>query len=149
MFSNCYGLQSIVIPSSVTSIGSSVFENCYSLICSYYGGYEMNNGNVFYLTNSKNTNHNTIYYRNIYNRQLSVKKYNGKESVDVVIPSSVTSINSYAFYKCYGLQSINIPSSVKIINDYAFYECYGLKSVVIPSSVKSFFVALFFNCYGL
>ena len=36
-FYNCYGLQSIVIPSSVTSIGSYAFFSCYGLKIVDYG----------------------------------------------------------------------------------------------------------------
>ena len=148
-FQNCYGLNSIVIPSSVTKISSGAFEDCYSLICSYYGEWIMTSKNTFYLTNSKNTNNNTIYYCNIYNRQLSVKKYNGGESIDVTIPASVKSIHDYAFYNCYGLWSVTIPSSVKSIYDYVFSDCYALKSVVIPSSVTFIGSGAFQSCYSL
>ena len=148
-FQNCYGLNSIVIPSSVNSIASASFNGCYGLICSYYGAYKNTSVSDFYLINSQNTNHNTIYYRNIYNRQLSVKKYNGKESIDVNIPSSVTSIGSNAFYQCYSLRSVNIPSSVTSIGNQLFYQCYGLRSVNIPSSVTQVYSNMFYQCYGL
>ena len=64
----CCGLQSVNIPSSVTSIAAASFNGCYGLICSYYGAYKNTSVSDFYLINSQNTNHNTIYYRNIYNR---------------------------------------------------------------------------------
>lgn len=54
----------------------------------------------------------------------------------VEIGGSVTSISSYAFYKCYSLASITIPGSVTSI-DYAFYNCYSLTSITIPCSVTS------------
>ena len=148
-FYYCYGLQSVNIPSSVTSIGTASFNGCYGLICSYYGAYKNTSLSDFYLINSQNTNHNNIYYRNIYNRQLSVKKYNGRESIDVNIPSSEKSIDSNAFSNCYGLQSVTIPSSVKSIGTQAFYQCYSLRYVNIPSSVTSIATQPFYKCYGL
>lgn len=54
----------------------------------------------------------------------------------VVIPSTVTTIGSYAFYGCTMLQSIEIPNSVVSITDSStFYNCKNLKSIVIPDSV--------------
>lgn len=40
--------------------------------------------------------------------------------------AGVTSIGSYACYKCYSLTSITIPNSVTSIGDYAFGFCYSL-----------------------
>ena len=51
--------------------------------------------------------------------------------------AGVTSIGSYACYKCYSLTSITIPNSVTSIGDYAYYYCYSLTSVTIPKGVTS------------
>jgi hypothetical protein len=71
--------------------------------------------------------------------------YNGS----FTIPSSVTSISSYAFQNCSGLTSITIPSSVTSIPSFAFHGCSGLTSVTIPSSVTSISSYAFQNCSGL
>ena len=56
--------------------------------------------------------------------------FSGNTSItSVEIPNSVTSIESYAFYKCSGLTSITIPNSVTSIGYAAFYGCSGLTSV--------------------
>ena len=46
----------------------------------------------------------------------------------MAIPSSVTSIGSYAFTACRSLAFVAIPSSVTSIGTYAFQFCYGLKT---------------------
>ena len=51
----------------------------------------------------------------------------------MTIPSSVTSIDGYAFNSCSGLTSVTIPNSVTSIGAYAFYRCTGLTSITIPS----------------
>ena len=51
---------------------------------------------------------------------------------EVIIPSSVTSIGSSAFYNCSGLTSIEFPSSVTSIGVYAFYDCSSLTSITLP-----------------
>lgn len=91
---------------------------------------------------------------------------------EVTIPSTITTIGSYAFYSCTGLKSIVIPDSVtKIefnafnscsgltsitfsknltsIGDSAFMDCTGLKSVTIPDSVTSIESGSFRNCSGI
>ena len=44
----------------------------------------------------------------------------------ITIPSSVTSIGNYAFYKCTSLVSITIPDSVTSIGDDLFRGCESL-----------------------
>lgn len=53
----------------------------------------------------------------------------------VVIPNTVTRINTYAFMGCAGLTNVIIPNGVTIIDTAAFGNCTGLVSVVIPDSV--------------
>lgn len=56
---------------------------------------------------------------------------------DLVIPSSITSIGSYAFYQC-KIESLTIGGNVESIEDYAFYACSELTGeLFIPSSVTS------------
>ena len=67
-------------------------------------------------------------------------------SGNLTIPSGVTSIGAYAFYKCSNLSSIDIPNSVTTIDDYAFYKCSSLTSVIIPNSVTSIGTSAFQYC---
>ena len=65
-----------------------------------------------------------------------------------IIPNSVTSIGSAAFYGCTGLTSITIPNSVTSIGGSAFKGCTGLTSITIPKNVTS--IEYFaFDCTGL
>ena len=99
-FSGCTGLTSVTIPNSVTSIGDLAFSGCTGL-------------------------------------------------TSVTIPNSVISIGSNAFNGCTGLTSIEIPNSVTSIGDGAFYRCSGLTSVTIPNSVISIGGGAFAYCTGL
>ena len=67
----------------------------------------------------------------------------------ITIPSGVTSITNYTFGYCYTLQSITISSSVTSIAGYAFSYCYTLQSITIPSSVTSIGSYAFYYCYAL
>ena len=99
-FRGCSGLTSVTIPDSVTSIGSSAFYGCTGL-------------------------------------------------TSITIPDSVTSIGHQAFRGCSGLTSVTIPDSVTSIGSSAFYGCTGLTSITIPDSVTSIGHQAFYGCYKL
>jgi len=59
------------------------------------------------------------------------------EASDVVIPSSVTSIGSYAFAGGTNLVSVTIPDCVTNVGASAFAYCSGLESVVFEGNAPS------------
>ena len=99
-FSGCSGLTSITISDSVTSIGDYAFGYCWCL-------------------------------------------------TSITIPDSVTSIGSSAFRNCSGLTSVTIGNSVTSIGSSAFEGCTGLTSITIPDSVTSIGYSAFEVCTGL
>ena len=136
-FYDCSGLTSVTIPNSVTSIGSGAFYDCSGLkevhISDMAAWCKISFGS--YSANPLD------YAHDLY--------LNGLLITDLVIPNSVTSIGSYAFYDCSGLTSVTIPNSVTSIGGSAFYGCSGLTSVTIPNSVTSIGEDAFYNCSGL
>ena len=124
-FENCSLLTSITIPDSVTSIGSYAFYNCSGLT------------NVLFGENSQLTSIGSYAF------------YNCSGLTSIVISDSVTSIGYRAFYNCSGLTSIEIPSSVTSIGDRAFENCSSLTSITIPDSVTSIGNYAFYGCSSL
>ena len=153
-FDGCSGLTSVEIPNSVTSIGGYAFYGCSGLtevtipnsvtsIGSYAFGYSG-------LTSVSVESGNTVYdSRNNCNAIIiTATNYLIVGCKNTVIPSSVTSIGSGAFYGCEGLTSVTIPNSVTSIGRNAFYGCSGLTSVTIPNSVTSIGYYAFRGCTG-
>ena len=118
-FKDCWGLTSITIPSSVTSLG----DHCFS-----------GSGLISITILSSVTSLGDHCFSNC----------SGLTSI--TIPSSVTSLGDYCFRGCSGLLSITIPSSVTSLGDYCFCNCSGLTSITIPSSVTSLEWGCFSNC---
>ena len=142
-FEGCNNLVGIILPNTVTSIergglGEGSFERCTNLT------------SVTLPTNPGFTS-------------IVSSTFSGCTKLDgIIIPHSVTSIGSSAFYKtgltsitipnsvtslsgfnqCTGLTEITIPNSVTAIGSYAFNET-SLTSVTIPSSVTSIAVGAF------
>jgi len=132
-FLGCSGLTSVTIPNSVTSIGESAFSSCSGLT-----SISVQSGNTKY--DSRN-NCNAIIETSS-NKLIAGCKI-------TIIPNSVTSIGSSAFYGCDGLTSITIPNSVTKIGDSAFGWCSGLTSITIPNSVTKIGDSAFGWCSGL
>lgn len=50
---------------------------------------------------------------------------------EILIPSSVKSIGSGAFYMCYSLKNVSIGNGIQAINSYAFSSCDALETITI------------------
>ena len=139
-FQNCTGLTSVTIPSSLTSIGNYVFNGCSNLIMV-----------KVLVTDIAAFINNSICekIKSQINKPVMLIDEEGNEITEVIIPSSVTSIGSYAFYMCSGLTSVTIPSSVTSIGQFAFSACSSLTSVTIPEGVTSIGNSAFYGCSGL
>ena len=135
-FYNCTSLTSIEIPSSVASIGIYAFSRCVSL----------NSINVDKSNQEYSSEDGILFDKDkkeliCYPAEKKEKEYN--------IPSSVTSIGTYAFGNCTNLTRIEIPSSVTSIGGGAFDNCTSLTRIEIPSSVTSIGTYAFSWCVSL
>jgi hypothetical protein len=119
-------LTSIVMPTSITSIGRYAFYFCTGLT-------------------GKLTIPNSV-------KSIGDYAFSTCQGLtgSLTIPNSVTSIGEGAFDNCMGLTgSLTISNSVTSIGDGAFANCWSLSgSLTIPNSVTSIGANAFWNCIG-
>jgi hypothetical protein len=146
-FSFCYfGLTSVIIPHSVTTIGEEAFFNCRGLTSITIPN------SVTSIEDKAFSNCRRLTSITIPNSVITIGMeafYLCSELISVMIGNSVTTIGDGAFAGCSCLTSITIPNSVITIGDHAFASCYGLTSVTIPNSVTSIGREAFEYCSGL
>ena len=75
------------------------------------------------------------------------RAFSGCGFTSVIIPSGVTSIDTWAFYYCASLTSVTIGNGVTSIGSSAFTSCSSLASITIPSGVTSIGDYAFKGCY--
>ena len=155
-FMGCFGLTSVTIPSSMTTIGDRAFNYMRQL-----KSVHISDLLAWCNISFENNESNPLYY-------AKALILNGERIVDLEIPQSVTSIGNYVFSGIllnslkthdnitsigkgafYGstFSSIVIPNRVTSIGDDAFSYCYSLKSLTINgNNLKSIGSGAFRSC---
>ena len=126
-----FGMSSVILPDTVTTIGNSALIWCENLkeinipssvtLIDEYAFYDCESLRSITIPDSVTT---ICYCAFAYCRDLT----------EVVIPESVTTIYSRAFARGENLTSIVVPASVTEISEEAFYECAKLTLTVAPNS---------------
>ena len=144
-FEDCYNLTSATIGSSVESIGSRAFNYCYvlaevinkspnitvtkgSTANGHIGNYAVgiyNSGDTFTGTKLSNDKGYIVYTDDT---EKILIGYRGEEK-DLILPSYITQINAYAFYKNDNFTSVTIHNNVTRIGNSAFDSCYNMTKV--------------------
>ena len=137
-FQGCSGFTGITMSNSVIKIGQAAFDGCEALSEVHISSLESWCKIEFVWA----TANPLCYAKKLY--------LNGELVDELVIPESISVINSYAFYNCSNLTgSLTLPNTVKKIGSYAFYECKGLVSVTVPNSVTEIGEEAFNGCNNL
>jgi len=149
-------ISNLTIPNSVTTIGDYAFSTCFELTSINIPASVTSIGvNPFdYCVNLESItveSDNTAY--NDGNGSNCIIETATNKLVtgckNTTLPSNITSIGANAYYGCTGLTSMTIPSSVTSIEEDAFRICYNMTSVSIPASVTSIGERAFYWCDGL
>ena len=146
-FSKCTSLTDVVLPDTLTSIGSYAFDGDINLV------------NINIPDNVTEIRRRAFY----------------KVPADLQLPKSITTIRTIAFAYCSGITSeINLPnlltleqsafygSSIEKIKDLgkitiingannngAFAQCTSLKEVILPNTLQTIGEQAFLNCTGI
>ena len=158
-FCDCSRLEIVSIPDSVTSIGASAFENCNGLTCLTFSDSVTIIGYGAFSDCSSLT---SVYIGDLsawcrvefdyLANPLSsgANLYLNNELVtELIIPSDITEIKSYAFQDCNSLTNVVISDNVTTIGECAFNDCSNLSCVTISDSVTNIEQHAFMNCPSL
>ena len=119
IFCGCKGLNSVVIPESVTKIGNNAFEN----------------SGLSTITIPESVT------------EIGEEAFKGCAHLETVtLPNGLPAIGASIFRGCESLRSVNIPSAVTKIEDRTFMNCKALASVTIPNNVKVVGTQAFYSC---
>ena len=153
-FYNCRNMNNggtIEIPEGVQKIGGNAFNEVFSYnsknlklpsTLNYVGGdafeYKYNLQNV-YITDL--SSFCKIVFNNsessVFNEWSTDLYVNNSQVTDLTIPSDITELKGYTFYKAQTITGVTIPSTVTSIDGSSTFEFSGLRNVTVPSSVTS------------
>lgn len=149
-FNFCRWLTLVTMPSSVTSIGYHAFSNC-RLIRLYVSSGDTER--VRNLMEAADISTRGVEFvdqpKGDFEIFDGVLIWYGGFGGAVTIPSSVKSIDWYAFEYCSTLTSVTMIEGVTSIGDRAFEHCSSLISVTIPSSMTNIGSLAFYDCTEL
>ena len=157
-FFGCVSLETIVIPDSVTNIGINTFTGCTSLTSIQVGVDNTAFSSVDGVLFNKAQTQIVKYPSGKNDAEFSIpdtvttirnSAFADSKLTSIVFPSTLASIEDYAFMRSTRLKELNIPKSVTNIGKCAFMNCVSLTSLTLPGSVKAIKDSTFLGCQSL
>jgi len=75
--------------------------------------------------------------------------HNCSSLIEATVPVGVTSLDNYAFRRCFALETVEILGQLTTISVQVFDSCYNI-NITLPSSLTSIGNVAFLNCrYGV
>ncbi len=171
-FYGCESLTEIEIPSNVEYLGNAAFENCEKLAkITLHSGLKtmgrrflsgtqvteivipktIENMNDALSNAEKLTKVTFASGIKTIPSQALCKDYSSDviNVTEVILPTGITEIGSYAFQNCDTLTEIKLPSSIETIGYMAFNDCDGLTELTLSEELKTIGQGAFQNCRNL
>ena len=135
MFCSCDNLSEINLPTTLTTMGQSCFSNLPSLKEITIKSELTITGSSTALSPFKNTGLEKVTFVDGITKVPQKLFREGCSNVtEINLPSSITKIETDAFYGCSSLYNLNLPGSVEVIEYNAFYGATSLTELNINSS---------------
>ncbi len=116
----CYKIEEVFLPSTLTAISDYAFRGCASLA-------------------------NITIPENV--GDIGEYAFSGCDSLaDITIPENVSDIGEYAFNDCDVLKTVKMGTKIERIGVSAFERCKELVSMTVPESVKEIGASAFGDC---
>lgn len=145
-FSDCSGLTSVTVPSSVTSIGYSAFRKCSNLT-----SVTISEGvvSIDIMAFRDCSSLKSITIPKSVTKIAAGAFWGCKNLASIDLSEGLTRMDVYVFWGCTSLNSVTIPGSLTKAREYTFYNCSNLTSVVFSEGVKTIEELIFRNCNNL
>lgn len=134
-FAGCAAFKAFEVPDSVNSIGKGAFENCKNLAeitLPFIGGTRGNYTYLGYIFGAED-----YYYTAV------------PEALKKVTVTSAKTLGKYSFAECRNIETVNLPATLTEIGEEAFSYCTSLEKLVIPASVGRIAFSAFNGCTRL
>ena len=146
VFSKCIGLQSVILPDSLISIGYGVFSGCINLNSVILSDSLVSIGRKVFLNCSNLVN---ITLPDSLS-DIGESAFSGCSSLkSISLPNLLSTIKYSTFSDCSSLSSINLPSSLTVVGESAFFGCSSLSSINLPDSLTTIEYSAFMGCSSL
>ena len=148
-FQNCFLITEIVLPPALTTIGDAAFYNCAGLVqqLNFPPTLKTIGANAF--SRCEGLTGSLIFPAN--SLTIGSSAFSGCTGFNgsLVLSDSLAVLGSHAFDGCSGFQgALVIPPKIKTIDISTFKNCSGFTSLTIPASVTTINVDAFNGCEG-
>ncbi|MBR0216903.1 MAG: leucine-rich repeat protein, partial [Clostridia bacterium] len=154
-FEGCSGLVSLVMPSTITSIGNTAFKDCIRLETIM----DETNRTISIPRSARKLGRRifqgceSLKKISIYAPDIGEEAFSGMPSLEAfTVSSDVKIIRKHAFEDCVKLRSVDLKdknegsASVEMIEDEAFKGCVSLEKFRLPATLKSLGRRIFLGC---
>lgn len=166
VFEACIGLQTVIMPNTITSYGEGLFCQCYYLETVNVGKKVADNEDITFCDVTKEKVAE-LPLDKIYSADLHINKntfYKCSMLEEIVLPHNIVSIDEHAFDGCTSLQRVypsteaapdktentcRLPEKLVTIKNQAFRNCTNLKKIYVPTNVQTIENLAFNNCTSL